>query len=390
MQQNTPQIDIFIITHIAYNKKTGKPVEGPYTSVANAIHKIYGKPPAILEIPLNGFEGAIVYGEFNNSKSINLPKILGLVIIVKYFTDLTMSFFYGLLFIIRAKDRAVIIGIDPLSTLSLTLLRKFLSFKLVYYCVDFSKNRTANKIMQSMYEYADRVCSKNCDQVWVVCEALRVYKKEEYGTESTYVPNSFPFDPSYYEINKEKRSGNKVVWTGSILTDRQIEHIFRLFREIQVIRPEMEFCFVPSNRHKDFEEGINKHNLRNARVYNVIGQQASREIVSKCDLGVAIYDINHGSTKFIEPIKIWEYMMCGLPFIISQEPSLNIDAINSGVAYRLGKDNEIPKDGSLRQFVNPSNLKGMGSRCVELAQKYDVVKIIKLSLNTIYESAFLN
>ena len=182
-----------------------------------------------------------------------------------------------------------------------------------------------------MYEYADRVCSKNCDQVWVVCEALKVYKKEVYGTESIYIPNSFPFDPSYYEINKKKRGGNKVVWTGSILTDRQIEHIFRLFKEIQAIRPEMEFYLVPSNRHKDFEESIKGYGLKNARIFSVVGQQASREIVSKCDLGVAIYDKEHGSTKFIEPIKIWEYLMCGLPFIISREPSLNEDTINSSI-----------------------------------------------------------
>lgn len=383
MQKEIHQADILIITHIAYNQKTGKPVEGPYTSIAKAVATLQNKSPRMLEIPLEGFKKAVVHGEFNNSQLFSLPKIVGRIAVIKYLSDLLLSFCYSLHFLVSAKKPAVVIGIDPVSALPLTLLRKFIPFKLIYYCVDFSKNRTSNKIMQYLYEFADRACSQNSDQVWVVCEALKEYKKEVYGVESRYIPNSFPFDPVYYENNLDVRSGNKTVWTGSILTDRQIEHIFRLFKEIGALRPEMEFLFVPSNRHEDFEEGIKKYGLSNAMVCNVTGQAASREIVAKCDLGVAIYDKEHGSTKYIEPIKIWEYMMCGLPFIISSEPSLNTDATKAGVAYRLAEDNNIPQDGSLNQFITLSNLKEMGSRCPELARKYDVVITVGEALESV-------
>lgn len=374
--------NVLIITHIAFNPKTGQPVEGPYTSVGKAMAQIFNRQPSFLEIPLKDFEGPIIYRWDSVEKLYRVPRIFGKIATVKYITDSLLSLIVGLIFVLRNKENALIIGIDPLTTWVLTLLTKLFKFKLVFYCVDFSQNRSSQSFFSRLYKLADRISSQRSNQVWVVCEALQEYKKANYNINSFYIPNSFPFDPRYSN-NLSQRTQRRTVWTGSILTDRQIQHIFRLCKEIQKLRPEMEFSFIPSNHQENFQKAILVFDLKNAQVFNVPGQEESRQIVSTCDLGLAIYDKEHGSTKYIEPIKIWEYMMCGLPFIISREPSLNRDVINAGVAYQLAEDNEIPQDGSLKQFIDPNNLERRKSKCIELAQKYDVVKTVKESINLI-------
>ena len=157
----------------------------------------------------------------------------------------------------------------------------------------------------------------------------------------------------------------------------------KLSKQIQNLRPETEFWYIPSNKIDLFYTGVEKFELKNTKVFDVEGQEASRELVSQCDLGLAIYDKNFGSTKYIEPIKIWEYMMCGLPFIISCEPSLSIKIKESGVAFLLDPDNTINDAQRLASFINKQNLHGLKDTCIELAKKFDAAKTMSEALSSL-------
>ena len=148
----------------------------------------------------------------------------------------------------------------------------------------------------------------------------------------------------------------------------------KLSKQIQNLRPETEFWYIPSNKIDLFYKGAEKFELKNTRIFDVEGQEASRNLVSQCDSGLAIYDKNFGSTKYIEPIKIWEYMMCGLPFIISCEPSLCAKVKESGVAFLLDPDNTIIDTQRLSAFINNQNLNKLRDKCIELAKEFDASK----------------
>jgi len=375
------ELNVLVVTHLAYYRKTSNPVPGPFSSVLESLQKIGLAKIGLLGLPLKGFEGPIIYQIDQKKYHFQIPKFLGVVSLFKYGLDLVLSFCLTLNFLILQKreiKKSVVIAHDALVCLPLIFLRILLPFKLVFYCLDFSKNRSSNYLMQKLYEWADRVSSLKSDQTWAVCQSLISYKKDHYGADSLLISNSFPFDGSSYHRNKDKRNGRRVVWTGSILTDKQIDHLFRLCRAIRNLRPEMEFWFVPANRIADFHEAVKSFRMEEpSRIFEVMGQAASRELVSQCDLGLAVYDRDYGSTHFIEPIKIWEYLMCGLPFIISGEPSVNNTVKEAGVAFFLDPDNEVPADDSLQNFIEPKNLRNLTTRSVQLARQFDATETIR-------------
>ena len=371
---------LLIITHVLY--RDGNPVAGPYTSVIRALEK-----ESIIEtikIPLFEYKDPIYYGYAQKERKIIIPNILWSVLPIKYLIDCVFTLILIIKFLIKERGKNLtVIGIDPLCALPAVLIKMFVKFKLVFYCVDFNEHRFNNALLQKLYEKADEACSKYSDQTWAVCKALIDYKKVNYNIDAKYIPNSFPFTDECYEKNKNKKTGNKIVWTGSILTDKQIIDIMRLSKQIQDIRPEMEFWYIPSNKIDLFYKGVKEFGLKYTRILDVKGQEASRELVSQCDLGLAIYDKDFGSTKYIEPIKIWEYMMCGLPFIISCEPSLCAKVRESGIAFLLDSDNTINNVQKLGVFINKQNLHGLKDKCIELAKEFDATKTMSEALSSL-------
>lgn len=374
-----PKENLLVITHIMY--KNGGATEGPYTTVLRSLADLF-YTVELVGIPLSGFEGFVLHGTYGNERKLYLPLWLGEISLLKYAVDTFIICTLSLKFLIKHRgDRNTIIGIDPLSALPLAFLRRIFGFKLVFYSVDFNEERFENPLLQKAYEFADKYSSKAADKVWVVCDALKNYKEQNYNTACTYVPNSFPFDSSYYESNKSGRTFNKFVWTGSVLTDKQVTDIVKVCKAISELAQDTEFVLVPVNRIEQFKTEVEAQVLKNVKILEVVGQEASRQIVSKCDVGLAIYDKDFGSTKFIEPIKIWEYMMCGLPFIISCEPSTNEKAVKENVAFLLEPDNKVPKSNSRTAlFLDRENIRNVRAKAVEIAKEYDAKVIVKKSL----------
>ena len=363
-----------IITHVLH--KNNKKVSGPYFSVINGLLK-NNKKVLTLEIPLIGYDNPIFYGKNDEQKTFKVPKVFGKHTPAKYIVDFILTFVLLVKLLISDKNNSVVIGIDPLSTVPAVVAKVLLSFKVIFYSVDFNEKRFQNNLMQRMYEFFDKVASTRADQIWVVCESLAEYKKANYNLDSLYTPNSFTFNDDYYLTNRNLRNGNKVVWTGSILTDKQIQDIVAISAQLQKTRPELEFWYIPTNKIELFKREIEKNNLKNTQIHDVHGQDASSKLVSQCDLGLAVYDKDFGSTKYIEPIKIWEYMMCGIPFIISCEPSLNTEVIDKGIALQLKPGNKLPESEKVEKFISKENLLSLQITSLQMAKKYDIKEIIK-------------
>jgi glycosyltransferase involved in cell wall biosynthesis len=239
-------------------------------------------------------------------------------------------------------------------------------------------------LLQAAYEKADEYATRFSDQTWVVCESLQKYKQQHFGVASIYMPNSSPFIGSIYEEGKSKKNGKKLAWTGSLLTDRQFDILFRLLRKIQEIKPDMEFYFAPTGRHKTFEDYAKKYHLSKAVVLRLNSRREWQEFAATCDVGIAVYDDKFGSTEFIEPLKIWDFMMCGMPFIISCEPSISTPIKKAGIAYFLAPHNSIPEDATFKKFLDADNLKKLQKKCLDIAKEYDIGQQMKKALSRFF------
>lgn len=376
---------VLVVTHIVYRKKPPyEPVEGPYSECCSVLELMVNEVQS-LQVPLSGFNDPITYGKWKKEKRFSVPKILGIILPLKYLTDMCVILFYTTTFCIKNRNKNIAaIGIDPLSCLPLVFLKKVFKYKLVFYSIDFSKSRLANKLMQKLYEKADEIDSRNSNQTWTTCELVGEYKKSKYGTESYYVPHATIFNNRFFEDGKKFRTGNKMAWTGSLLTNRLFDIIFGVLKKIQNdVKPDMEFYFAPTRDHEKIEEYCKKYELKKYQVLDLHSRLEWQEFASTCDVGIALYDELLGITEFVEPVKIWDYLLCGLPFVVSSEPSISKPIKESGVAYFLNPRNKIPNDGSLEKFLTPKNIKEKQLACLEIAKEYDISKQIELRLSAL-------
>lgn len=370
-----------VITHIICRTAPPfDPLEGPYSSVGEAL-KTSGVSVTTLQIPLNSFSNPVLFGNSTYEKKLKIPTIFGVFLPLKYLTDIFIVLAAVLIYWLRNRQKKLlVVGIDPLTCLPLAIVQKLCGYFLAFYSVDFNLHRFKNTFFQSCYEKADEISSKLANQTWVVCESLKRYKKEHYGISAIYIPNSSLFDNNLYEKNKKLKTGKKVVWGGSLLTDHQFDILFSLLEKLQRERSELEFYFAPTGKHERFGQYAKQYRLTKWKVLHLTSRRKWQQFVAGCDLGIAVYDPDFGSTEFIEPLKIWDYLMGGVPFIISSEPSLSNAIKQSGTAYILGPRNAISDKNSLRNFLKVDNLFHLQSKCVALAKKYDIRTQINAAL----------
>jgi len=387
MNNNEIKNSVFIIsTHVLFRDiyKPNEMVEGPYSSV---IRSLEGKVKDIelIGIPLIGYKHPVFYGKENKPESVKVPQVLGEIAPIKYIVDIIAT----LILLVKANlkyknENKIIVGIDPLSTLPAIILKPLFKYKLIFYSVDFNETRFKNSFMQKTYELLDKWASIHADQIWVVCDSLKNYKKKHFKVDSLYIPNSPQFDPKLSKDGKSKRKGNKLAWTGTLITDRQYGILFEAIENILKIRPDLEVYLVPIRDHEKFQKTIDNRNLKNIKIVKLTSRRAWQEFVAKCDVGLAVYDDKFGSTKYIEPLKIWDFMLCGVPFIISCEPSISKPVIDAKVCYLLGPANTFPDRESLKKFLEKKNLDSLFNKCTTLAKDYAIDKRISEGLKYLF------
>ncbi len=373
--------NVLVITHIAFKQDSKTPVEGPYSSVIAACHKLKYIVEA-LELSLFKISDPILHGKAKSLKQFTIPIIIDIPI-VKYIIDAALILFFSSRYILNKKDPPLIIAIDPLSCVPLLFLKKFLSFTLIFYSVEFSEKRFKNKLLQKIYMKADELSSRHSNQTWVICESLQEYKQRVYNTESIYVPNSVIFSKSFYSNGHKKRTGNKLAWTGTCNNPRQFTVLFDVLKEIITIQPSITLLFAPTRDHDKFEKRCVELGFKKFKILRLSSREEWQKYAATCDCGIAIYDERFGATKYIEPMKMWDFLLCGIPFIVSAEPSIATDILNKDVGYRLSSKNKISYPNELKQFLQKTNLKKLSEPCLLLAQKYDISKRIKFAIESI-------
>lgn len=70
-------------------------------------------------------------------------------------------------------------------------------------------------------------------------------------------------------------------------------------------------------------------------------------------------------------------MLCGIPFIISKEPSVNPKIIKSGVSFILDEDNKVNDTKRLKKFIDKDNLTKLYKTSLSIAKEYDASKLME-------------
>lgn len=362
-----------IVTHVANTPKGD--VAGPAHSVIEYLndlkteyvfikHPIYGGYDSEVVVQIHNHKETIKYLHFWEKTPLRYlaEGILTLFLLAKYH-----------------RQQLIYIGVDPLNALWGNIGKKMALIKtFIFFTPDYSRTRFANKIVNQLYHGIDRICAKSADYLWSVSPRI-VERRLEMGTakaKNFLVPNSSflyripPNNPTkdsdiVLMVNLSK-GANTDVLLNALLYLKQKGQIYklkiigagtgliRLQNQIKKLKLEKQIILKGRMEHED----------------------AYKELV-KSRVGVAFYNQEEDWTYFCDPMKVRDYLACGLPVIMNDVPYIARDVDK----YALGMVVKNITAEKLSQAIktilaNKDKYQDYVDNAKNYSQKQDLMKIL--------------
>lgn len=216
------------------------------------------------------------------------------------------------------------IGSESINTLAGILLRKIRIVKyVIYYVIDLGPDRYQNKAINWLYLKLDKFCVYRADFIWNTSSGYEKLRLEELGYNrellSSQVNLSYGIDLKDIQILPASKLKNQVVFNGSIDIENGVELIIEAAEEVLKVIPDIKFKLIGGGpQEKMIREKIKELKLENA--VEITGyffdRKKIREEFCRSKAGLAPYPRVKGSIKpYGDPLKLREYMACGLPVI---------------------------------------------------------------------------
>jgi len=250
-----------------------------------------------------------------------------------FFLSHLLTILRTICFVFKDKSKEIVfIGVDPLNALSGLILRKIgkVSF-FVFHTPDYSPKRFSNSIINKIYHLIDIFCAKNADLI--ICVSERIMKKRiSQGIDSKkvyWVPNS-PLEFVMPEVTKKDR------FDLVLLANLGSAVAFTPFIEaLKILKDRANLVIIGSGkgepliREKAAELGV----LGNIDFKGWLPYDKAIKEVRRVAIGLAFYDNRASYTYYCDPVKVRDYLSCGLPVIMNDVPAVaeEIKAYRAGI-----------------------------------------------------------
>jgi glycosyltransferase involved in cell wall biosynthesis len=281
----------------------------------------------------------------------------------------------------RKKSIDVFIGIDPLNAFYGIVLRKLGKVKtVIFYTADYATNRFSNSALNYVYHWIDRYAIKNSDQVWNVSTKIVELRKRQ-GVEDDrnfFVPNSPEFNKvkrlDYRKINK-----HEIVIVSTISASIALQLIFEVISGLSEKYPDIKLKIIGiSDWSKEFRQSLEKLNIIDNVVFlPSMNHESLLKQLCISAIGLALYTNVTSWTKYCDSMKARDYLACGLPVIITKEPSTARDIQDGKAGYVVGLDKNKLINIIDDLFKNKNEYIEMRNNAIALAKKYDMTKILE-------------
>lgn len=364
----------FVVTHVAFTERGD--IAGPSHSVVNFLEKkrqdyIFIKYP--------------IYGKYNTEIVTRLPTGKSKQKTIGFWENTPIRYLaegvVALLFIMRYhQSNIVYIGVDPLNSLwgflgkKLNLVKTF-----IFFSPDYSRKRFDSNIINTIYHLVDEIAVKNADFIWSVSPRIQdIRLKMGIGAFKNFVVPNAPLmrkipqgkwkrDSDLVLVANISKGANTSVLLAALLKLKREGKIFKL----KIIGAGGGLVALKNNikKLKLQDQIILKDRMEHKEVY--------REL-QKSRAGVAFYNREEDWTYFCDPMKVRDYLACGLPVIMNDVPYIatDIEKFSLGVVIKEMKKNVLAQ--SLEKILGDKNMyKSYRQNAFRYAQEYDLEKILE-------------
>lgn len=238
--------------------------------------------------------------------------------LLSYIKDLMVTI---QLVIQQHKKYDLFIGVDPLNALAGLLLKSLGKTRhVIFYVIDYQPIRFKNPILNFIYHFMERYCAKNADSVWFLTEGIREIFLSKGITKEKCILTPTQIEKIY--AKQDQNLDNPIIgYIGALWPEKGIELIIDSIPTVAKLIPNIRVVIIGGGPlEKDLHQRVKDLNIENYVTFT--GHMDSRsdamEILSKCSIGIAPYVVKEKYyTSFGYGAKVFDYMACGLPVIIT-------------------------------------------------------------------------
>lgn len=286
------------------------------------------------------------------------------------------------------------IGVNNLNAIAGIVLKRLGRVKkVVYYTIDYFPTRFENKLLNFIYHSIDNFCVKYADETWNVSSVM-VDARGKYHDADKKVYNRqyrVPIGIWYDKAPRKKFSEihhKKLIFVGQLLPHMGVELVIKSMPDIIKKIPDVKFEIIGGGEQKKYLKKLAKelNVLPNVKFWGWVRDRRKLEkIISDGAVGMATFntDILDEKVKNADPGKIKDYMLMGMPIIVT-------DAISNTTEIKKNKCGIVIKyrssdlvDAVVQLLNDKKKLREYRKNALKYVQQFDYNKIFKKNLSRV-------
>lgn len=311
------------------------------------------------------------YKKIGTSLSLNCVKLfkkerrsLGTV-------NLLSDFLISIKTVLKLKPE-VYMGANNFDTLPGIIAKKIFRLKIqriIFFGTDFSEERYKSRLMNSIYYFVERVAIKYSDTV--ISNTIRAEsKRKSYGladSKSLVIPNGVKLENPIFK--------NKVIDYRQFIFVGSVTKEHGLFEIIEKIHNEIKKLVIIGSGD-DLERVVDLCKDLGIKLelhINLTHSETIKYLQEFKGVGLAPYNNSSMWTYYCSPLKIVEYVSCGIPVLMSSMPEISGEVIESklGIVY----DDTTKRETIINKLKN-EDFSNFAIRSRQFYEKYSVDNLL--------------
>ncbi|HEX8964928.1 MAG TPA: glycosyltransferase [Patescibacteria group bacterium] len=315
------------------------------------------------------------------------------------FNFLPLAIFYEILLTLKwvylsNQVYEVYIGVDNINAFEGILLKKLGKVKkVVYYTIDYFPMRYSNKLLNSLYHWLDKFCVKNADETWNVSSQMVLARESHNAMDRKIYNRQFTVPIGvWYEKTKRvafsKINSKKLVFVGHLVSHMGLDLILKSIPLISKKNPTIEVDIIGGGEELENLKAL-AQKLKIEKYITFYGWVRDRDklekIMQDAAVGLATFntEILDEKVKNADPMKIKDYMLLGMPVILTNAvlPAQKIADSKSGIVVQYNPS-DLAK-AVIYLLENKKRLEEYRQNALQYVKQFDYNKLFAENLERV-------
>lgn len=225
------------------------------------------------------------------------------------------------------KEGIKFVHCHSLSTLPIAVLFKiFAQSKVIYDAHELETERGMHGIRQRVSKLLERLLINYADRIIVVSNSIAEWYQNQYGLEKIHIIKNFPYQENYSSKSNHilkdtfKIQDNEIlyIYHGGLSNGRSIEILLDVFSKVN---RKKHIVFMG---YGELEDTVKKYekNFPNIHFHPAVKPGDIISYAKGADVGICMIENISLSYYYSLPNKLFEYIVSGLPVIVSDFPDM--------------------------------------------------------------------